>query len=216
MENQQQYQPPQRPERRRSATMTMALEEEPKKFATAINNGIESRLPRVTESYFKARVIPILSKIMVPAHRAAYQKIVVDLMFPLYVIDDHDPDKVLHIIPPIAPTPRTTVPQVDAGLSVADVMHNMDRYRELNRLDIIDDTMRGFLGRITIMPSVVDDILLPIHRILQVYGAELDVTADAKNPLGRDALPQAADKREEAGNVLTLQSSSFTEEEDED
>lgn len=213
---QQTFQQPQRPERKRSITMEMALNEEPKKFATAIHSGIEARLPRVTESVFKTRVIPILEKIMVPAHRAAYQKIVVDLMFPLYVIDDNDKDKILHIVPPIARTPLTTVPQVDGGLSVADVMYNMDRYRELNRLDIIDDTMRGYLDRITIMPNLVDDILLPIHRILQVYGRELDVTANAQNPLGRDALPQSADKRGEGQATLSFQSSSFTEEEDED
>lgn len=206
---------PQAPKRQRSITMEMALNEEPKKFATAIAEGIDARLPRVTESVFKARVIPILEKIMVPSHRAAYQRLVVDLMFPLFVTDDVDTNKVLHVVPPLARTPRTTVPQLDGGLSVGDVLYNMNRYRDLNRLDIIDDTMKGYLDRITLMPNLVDDILLPIHRILQVYGHSLDVTATAKDPLGRDALPQSADKREEGQNTLSFQSSSFTEEEDE-
>lgn len=213
----EQFPEPTRPApRKRSATMEMALNEMPTRIATDIHAGIEKNLPTVSESVFVQRIIPILEKIMVPAHRQAYQKVVVDLMMPLRVVDDKDRDKVLHVVPPIARTPRTTIPQLDGGLSVADVLKNMERYKELNRLDIVDDTMRGYLGRITILPDTVQDILLPIHRILQHYGRELDITATKDNPLGRDALPQSADKRGEVQPDLTQHSSCFTEEEDED
>ncbi|MNT12669.1 hypothetical protein D3C72_1476060 [compost metagenome] len=92
----------------------------------------------------------------------------------------------------------------------------MNRYRDLNQLGLIDDTMRGYLQRITILPDTIEDILLPIHRILRAYGRELDVTADASNPLGKDSLPQSADKRAEVNSTLSPPSSCFTDEEDED
>ncbi|QBJ02595.1 hypothetical protein MZD04_gp066 [Pseudomonas phage Psa21] len=190
--------------------------ERPKEYATKILNAVDQNLPTINESAFVHQVIPLLQKILVPANRKAYQRFVVDLMMPLKVVDDHDKTKVLHLVPPLTRTPRTTVPQADGGLSVGDVIHNMNRYRDLHRVDLIDDTMRGFLHQITILPDTIEDILLPIHRILQAYGKELDVTADASNPLGKDALPPSADKKGELVSTLSNPSSCFTDEEDED
>lgn len=200
----------------REERLAREMGERPKKYASAILAAVDEHSPTINESAFVKQVVPLLEKILVPANRKAYQRYVVDLMMPLRVVDDHDRTKVLHVVPPIIRTPRTTVPQADGGLSVGDVIHNMNRYRDLHRVDLIDDTMRGFLQRITILPDMIDDILLPIHRILQVYGKELDVTADAKNPLGKDSLPLSADKRAEVSNTLSPPSSCFTDEEDED
>lgn len=195
--------------------MELALKEIPERVATDINAGIEKNLPTVTETIFRTRIAPILAKILLPSHRVAYQRIVVDLMMPLRVVDDQDRSKVLHVVPALARTPRTTIPQLDGGLSVADVIKNMERYKELNRLDIVDNTMKGFLERITVLPDTVQDILLPIHRILQEYGFALDVTATADNPDGAESLPQSADKRGEVRSELSQPSSCFTDEEDE-
>jgi hypothetical protein len=200
----------------REERIARELGERPKEYATKILAAVEEHLPTINESAFVKQVVPLLEKILVPANRKAYQRFVVDMMMPLKVVDDQDRTKVLHIVPALSRTPRTTVPQADGGLSVGDVIHNMNRYRDLHRIDLIDDTMRGFLQRITILPDTIDDILLPIHRILQVYGRELDVTADANNPLGKDSLPPSADVRGELVSTLSPPSSCFTDEEDED
>jgi hypothetical protein len=200
----------------RDERIARELGERPKEYASKILDFVDEHLPTINESAFIKQVVPLLEKILVPANRKAYQRFVVDLMMPLKVVDDHDKTKVVHVVPALSRTPRTTIPQADGGLSVGDVIHNMNRYRDLHRIDLIDDTMRGFLQRITILPDTIDDILLPIHRILQVYGRELDVTADAKNPLGKDALPPSADVRGELVSTLSPPSSCFTDEEDED
>lgn len=197
----------------RQQRYTEALEIQPKKFATEILAAVDANTPRINESAFKAQVIPILERILVPANRRAYQKFVVDLMMPLHVVADNDRELVIHTVPAIARTPRTTVPQLDGGLTVADVINNMSRYRDLQQTHVIDDTMRGFLNRITILPDMIEDILLPISRILRSYGTEIDVTANAENPLGTNSLPKALDKREEVDS-FNPPSDSFSEEED--
>jgi len=200
----------------REERIAREMGERPKKYASEILAAVDSNLPTINESAFVKQVIPLLEKILVPENRKKYQRFVVDMMMPLKVVDDHDRNKVLHVVPPLIRTPRTTVPQMDGGLSVGDVIHNMNRYRDLNQLGLIDDTMRSYLQRITILPDTIDDILLPIHRILQGYGKELDVTANAANPLGKDSLPPSADKQKEAAQSLSAPSSCFTDEEDED
>lgn len=200
----------------REERIARELGERPKEFATKILDFVDEHLPTINESAFIKQVVPLLERILVPANRKAYQRFVVDMMMPLKVVDDHDRTKVIHVVPALSRTPRTTIPQADGGLSVGDVIHNMNRYRDLHRIDLIDDTMRGFLQRITILPDVIDDILLPIHRILRTYGKELDVTANAQNPLGKDSLPPSADARGELVSTLSPPSSCFTDEEDED
>lgn len=204
------------PKRAREERIAREMGERPKKYATEILAAVDSNLPTINESAFVHQVIPLLEKILVPASRVAYQRYVVDLMMPLKVVDDHDRTKVLHIVPALARTPRTTVPQMDGGLSVGDVIHNMNRYRDLNQLGLIDDTMRGYLHQITILPDTLEDIILPISRILRAYGREIDLTANAQNPLGKNALPPSADKQKEAAQNLSPPSSCFTDEEDED
>lgn len=196
----------------RAERISDALDIQPRKYATAILSAVETSIPRINESAFKARVIPLLQRIMVPANRAAYQKIVIDLMMPLNVVSDQDRDLVLHTVPPIARTPRTTIPQADGGLTAADVIYNMNRYRDLQRNDLMDDTMRGFLRQITILPDLIDDILLPIDRILRSYGTSLDVTATAANPMGTQLLPISSAIGEEVG--FNPPSDSFSDEED--
>lgn len=98
-------------------------------------------------------------------------------------------------------------------MTAADVIYNMNRYRDLQRNDLIDDTMRRFLDQITILPDLIDDILLPIDRILRSYGHSLDVTATAENPLGTNALPKVTDQKG-VGTDLFQPSDSFSEEED--
>lgn len=212
------YPPPKRvdPKQSRKNSIERNLGDKPKEFASKILNAVDNNLPTINESAFVHQVVPLLERILVPENRKAYQRFVVDLMMPLKVVDDHDRTKTLHIVPAIIRTPRTTIPQLDGGLSVGDVIHNMNRYRDLHRIDLIDDTMRSFLQDITILPDTIDDILLPIHRILRVYGRELDVTANAQNPLGTNALPLSADKQKEAAVTLSAPSSCFTDEEDED
>ena len=200
----------------REERIAREMGERPKEYATKILAAVDDNLPTINESAFVKQVLPLLEKILVPANRKAYQRFVVDMMMPLKVVDDQDRTKVLHLVPPLVKTPRTTIPQADGGLSVGDVIHNMNRYRDLNQLGLIDDTTRGYLQRITILPDTIEDILLPIHRILRAYGRELDVTADASNPLGKDSLPQSADKRAEVNSTLSPPSSCFTDEEDED
>lgn len=206
------------PKSARDARIAREMGDRPKEYATKILDFIDTNLPTINESAFVKQVVPLLEKILVPANRKAYQRYVVDLMMPLKVVDDQDRSKVLHVVPALVRTPRTTMPQADGGLSVGDVIHNMNRYRDLNQLGVIDDTMRDYLHRITILPDTIEDILLPIHRILQAYGRELDVTADAKNPLGKDTLPPSADQRKEVGlaTALSPPSNCFTDEEDED
>lgn len=203
------------PTSHRSARWKEVLDTQPRKMATTIQNGIAGCYPKVTESVFKKHVIPILCRILVPENKAAYKKLVVDLMMPLNVVSDSDPTVVLHTVPPIARTPLTTIPQLEGGLTVSDVLNNINRFRDLQRMDLHDGAMQGFLDRITILPDPIEDILLPIHRILRSYGHELDVTATAENPLGTASLPKSVEQRNEAA-TLSPPSDSFTEEEDED
>lgn len=190
------------------------LGERPKKYASEILAFVEAHTPSINESAFKVRVLPLLERILVPANRAAYQRIVVDLMMPLRVLDDNDRTKVLHTVPALARTPLTTIPQADGGLSVGDVIHNMNRYRDLQQTALIDETMRGFLENITILPDPVDDILIPINRILMAYGRRLDLTATAENPMGTDS-PTEAVTKVEGTLALSGTSDCFSEEEDE-
>lgn len=84
----------------KSARYREALEIQPKKFATEILSAVQVATPRINESAFKALVIPLLERILVPANRQAYKKIVVDLMMPLHVVSDTDRDLLLHTVPP--------------------------------------------------------------------------------------------------------------------
>lgn len=189
------------------------LGERPRKYASEILAFVESHTPSISESAFKIRVLPLLERILVPANRAAYQQIVVDLMMPLRVLDDNDRTKVLHTVPALARTPLTTIPQADGGLSVGDVIHNMNRYRDLQQTALIDETMQSFLNNITILPDPVDDILIPINRILMAYGRRLDLTATAENPMGTDS-PTEAHTKVEGTLALSSTSDCFSEEED--
>lgn len=189
------------------------LGERPRQYATAILEAVESNTPSISESAFVRSVVPLLERILVPANRMAYQRIVVDLMMPLRVMADDDRTKVLHVVPPLARTPLTTIPQQDGGLTVGDVIHNMNRYRDLQQSAMIDATMQGFLNDITILPDPVDDILIPINRILMAYGRRLDLTANKENPLGTGNT-DAVTKVEGTGS-FSAASDSFSEEEDE-
>jgi hypothetical protein len=186
-------------------------------FSSKILAGIEANMPTINETGFRAYVIPLLEKLFVPDSIQKYKRFCGDLSNPLRVHADNDKNNILFTVPAVFQIPLTTIPQMEGGLTVADVIANMGRYRDLNQSAVIDDTMQSFLDDITIVPDKDETIIIPIDNILRKYGTKIDLYATAENPNGTPA----EQLRMEGKPAMTMQtvsptSNCFTEEEDED
>lgn len=199
----------------REAYINRVLGSEPLVFANAILEEVASKSAIVTESVFKQHIIPLLEKLFVTQARVAYLKVSRDIQLPLRVVSDSDHTVVLHTVPPLFCNPMTTIPVPGKGLTVGEALSNLKRYYDLNQVALADKTTKFYLDKITILPNLVKDILLPIDLILGHYGTSIDLSATNANPAGRDALPQSNDKTSEVATPAFEPSDSFTEEEDE-
>jgi hypothetical protein len=210
------YAKPVEPGSEREAYVQRVLGDEPMQHASKILAEVDNKSAIVTQSAFRHQVIPLLEKLFVTEARIKYLQVSKDIQLPLRVVADDDHTRVIHVVPPLFCNPMTTIPQPGKGLTVGEALSNLNRFRDLNRVDLVDSHTKFYLEKVTILPNLVKDILIPIDLILQEYGTSIDISATNANPEGRDALPQITAKADEVAPTISTQATCFSEEEDED
>lgn len=172
-------------------------------LGNALNTILEatnSAIPKMRESEFKLRVLPLIQRPFHRAHLNAYVKVVGELTNPLHVMSDDNPDELLFEVPALIQSTGTTLPS--DGAPASDVTMRAI-YNEGERGVDINPIIADFLKRITNIKDIRTAVLDPLRAILNRYDMEIDVSDETD--LVKDE-PMAKQKDP------TAESSTFTDE----
>jgi len=133
----------------------------------------DQAIPRVPESVFVARVLPLLEKPFYRASMAGYAQFVTELTNPLRVVADGDAEKVLFEVPPLIQTTGVTMPV--RGAPTTDTTLR-ELYQEAERGVDVNRMVTSIMQQVTARPNLQKTLLDPLQAILSRYGKTLDIT----------------------------------------
>ena len=126
-------------------------------------------VPRVSETVFVNGVLDLLCRPFDPTNLVSYSKYVVDVMDPLMVVSDTDPNTVLFTVPPLMPTPNTTIAQSERGGMSASAFVDYAA-KEAERGADKNQLLDAFLKKSVRLPDMYARVIRPLIEIVGRYG----------------------------------------------
>lgn len=122
--------------------------------------------PNVTEKEFKSKLLPILKEPFNPEAQEAYRKMVRGQRTEIYVVDNYDHTKVLHVIPSLFGENDALRRDHQLGGAIAEARKEADRNPHLwNQINaMLPSIVRENEG------SYVNHVIKPILAVLGHYG----------------------------------------------
>lgn len=125
-------------------------------------------MPRVSETVFVNGVLDLICRPFDPTNLVSYAKYVADIMDPLVVVADNDPNTVLFTVPPLLPTPNTTIAQSERGGMSASAFLDYAA-KEAERGADKNQLLDNFLKKSVRLPDIYTRVVRPLIEIAGRY-----------------------------------------------
>lgn len=138
-----------------------------------ILDAVEGYQPRISAQQFETEVVDILTNPFGSEALMAYLPYVGELTQPLHVVKNDDPSIILHTVPALVQTTRSSIPMQD-GMNADTFYRSLTRDQDLGGRNV-HRKVATWLRQITETGDYRQQVLLPLRRVLQAYGRDFSV-----------------------------------------